>query len=60
MSWLSDLFLGLAWLAIVLIPAIIASRQPVVSHNGYVKTYMDPLVNETAEAPSSGSSPAQA
>jgi hypothetical protein len=49
MTWLSDLFLGLAWLAIVLIPAIIASRQPVVSHNGYLENYMDPSAQEVAE-----------
>lgn len=60
MSWISDLFLGLAWLAIVLIPAIIASRQPVVSHNGYLKNYMDSSANEAAEAPLSDSSAAQA
>ena len=54
MSWISDLFLGLAWLAIVLIPAIVASRQPVVSHNGYLKNYMEPSARE-AENPSANS-----
>jgi hypothetical protein len=38
----SDLLLGLAWLAIIFIPAIVAYRQPVVSHNGYLENYMDP------------------
>lgn len=38
----TELLLGLAWLAIILIPAFIASRQPVVSHNGYLDNYMDP------------------
>jgi hypothetical protein len=38
----TELLLGLAWLAIILIPAIVASRQPVVSHNGYLDNYMDP------------------
>jgi hypothetical protein len=37
----SDLLLGLAWVAIVLVPAIVAYRQPVVSHNGYLENYMD-------------------
>ena len=49
MTWLSDLFLGLASLAIVLIPAIIASRQPVVSHNGYLENYMDLRPKKTPE-----------
>lgn len=38
----SDLLLGLAWVAIVLVPAIVAYRQPVVSHNGYLESYMEP------------------
>ncbi len=49
MTWFSDLLLGLAWLAIVLIPAFVASRQPVVSHNGYLKNYMDPAAGEAGE-----------
>jgi hypothetical protein len=48
----SDLLLALAWLAIVLIPAIVASRQPVVSHNGYLDNYMD---TSKADAASTGS-----
>lgn len=60
MTWLSDLLLGLAWLAIVLIPAIVAARQPVVSHNGYLKNYMDPSANESAKADSIGKSPIKA
>jgi len=39
---LRDCLLGLVWIAIVLIPAIVAYRQPVVSHNGYLDNYMDP------------------
>jgi len=31
-----DLLLGLAWLVIMLTPALAASCQPVVSDNGYV------------------------
>ncbi|MGA2558092.1 MAG: hypothetical protein ABSF17_00320 [Terracidiphilus sp.] len=60
MTWLSDLLLGLAWLAIVLIPAIVASRQPVVSHNGYLKNYMDPSSEEGAEARGPVKLPAEA
>jgi len=37
----SDLLLGLAWLAIIFLPAYVAYRQPVVSHNGYLENYMD-------------------
>jgi hypothetical protein len=47
-------------LAIVLIPAIVAARQPVVSHNGYLKNYMDPSANEAAKADSIGKSPIKA
>lgn len=39
---LTEFLLGLAWLAIILIPAVVAARQPVVSHNGYLDNYMDP------------------
>jgi len=39
---LIDCLLGIAWIAIVLLPAIVASRHPVVSHNGYIDNYMDP------------------
>ncbi|MGD0629336.1 MAG: hypothetical protein ABR987_08280 [Terracidiphilus sp.] len=35
-----DLLLGLVWVAIVLLPAFVASRQPVVSHNGYPNNHM--------------------
>jgi hypothetical protein len=38
---LSDLLIGLAWLVIVLLPAIVASRQTVVSHHGYADDYMN-------------------
>jgi hypothetical protein len=41
----SDLLLGLAWVAIVLIPAIVAYRQPVASHNGHLENYMEPAAN---------------
>jgi hypothetical protein len=37
----SDLLLGLAWVAIIFLPAYVAYRQPVVSHNGYLENYMD-------------------
>jgi len=47
-------------LAIVLIPAIVASRQPVVSHNGYLKNYMDPSSEEGAEARGPVKLPAEA
>jgi hypothetical protein len=46
----SDLLLGIAWIAIILIPAIVAYRQPVVSHNGYLENYMDPSKNGTSGA----------
>jgi len=36
------LLTGLAWIAIIMIPVLVASRQPVVSHNGYLNSYMDP------------------
>lgn len=36
-----DFLIGLAWIAIVLIPVFVAYRQPVVSHNGYVDNYMN-------------------
>jgi hypothetical protein len=48
----SDLLLGLAWVAIVLIPAIVAYRQPIVSHNGYLENYLDPSANGTEESDS--------
>jgi hypothetical protein len=48
----SDLLLGLAWVAIVLIPAIVAYRQPVVSHNGYLDNYMDPAASGAEESES--------
>ena len=35
----TDLLLGLAWVAIVLLPAIVASRQPGISHDGYLDRY---------------------
>ena len=38
----TDLLLGLAWVAIVLLPAIVASREPIESHNGYLDNYMNP------------------
>ena len=38
---LTDLLIGLIWLAFVLLPAIVAARQPVVSHNGYLHYYMN-------------------
>ena len=38
---IADCLIGLAWIAIVLVPAIVAYRQPVVSHNGYLDNYMD-------------------
>jgi hypothetical protein len=47
-----DLLLGAVWVAIILIPAIVAYRQPVVSHNGYLKNYMDPAGNEEARSDS--------
>lgn len=50
---MSDLLLGLAWLAIIFIPAIVAYRQPVVSHNGYLENYMDPSA-KGAKASESG------
>jgi hypothetical protein len=53
----SDLLLALAWLAIVLVPAIVAYRQPVVSHNGYLDNYMDASATDataTGSAPDSG------
>jgi len=55
----SDLLLGLAWVAIVLLPAIVAYRQPIVSHNGYLENYMDPSANggeESESATDSGAS----
>jgi hypothetical protein len=48
----SDLLLGLAWVAIVLIPAIVAYRQPVASHNGYLENYMEPATNGAEESKS--------
>lgn len=50
----SDLLLALAWLVIVFVPAIVAARQPVVSHNGYLKNYMDASAGDTTAA---GSAP---
>jgi hypothetical protein len=53
----SDLLLALAWLAIVLVPAIVASRQPVVSHNGYLENYLDASAKDATapgSAPDSG------
>jgi len=38
---LVDFLIALAWIAIVLIPVIVATRQPVVSHNGYLDNYMN-------------------
>jgi hypothetical protein len=38
---LTDCLIGLIWIAIVLLPAIVAARQPVVSHNGYLDNYMN-------------------
>ena len=49
---LSDLLLAFAWLANVLVPAIVAYRQPVVSHNGYLDNYMDA---SAADAEATGS-----
>jgi hypothetical protein len=46
----SDLLLGLAWVAIVLVPAIVAYRQPVVSHSGYLENYMDAAANGAEES----------
>jgi hypothetical protein len=37
----TDLLVGLAWIAIVLLPAIVASRQPGLSHDGYLDPYMN-------------------
>ena len=45
---LKDCLLGVAWIAIVLVPAIVAYRQPVVSHNGYLDNYMDPAGQNTS------------
>jgi len=39
-----DLLLGLAWLVIVLAPALLASRQPVQSKNGYSDFTADDLM----------------
>ncbi len=38
---LTDFLIGLVWLAIVLLPAVAAARQPVVSHNGYLDNYLN-------------------
>ena len=38
---LINFLIGLAWLAIVLVPVIVAQIQPVVSHNGYLDNYMN-------------------
>jgi len=38
---LTDFLVGLVWIGIVLLPAVVASRQPVVSHNGYLENYMN-------------------
>jgi hypothetical protein len=48
----SDLLLGLAWVAIVVVPAIVAYRQPVVSHNGYIENYMDTAADGVEESDS--------
>jgi len=54
---LINFLIGLAWLAIVLVPVIVAQIQPVVSHNGYLGNYMDPDGQEpTSAAPSDSSS----
>jgi hypothetical protein len=45
---LRDCLIGLAWVAIVLVPAIVAYLQPVVSHNGYLENYMDPGTQATS------------
>jgi hypothetical protein len=38
---LTNFLVGLAWLVIVLLPAVVAFRQPVVSHNGYLDDYLN-------------------
>jgi hypothetical protein len=53
----SDLLIGLAWIAIILIPAWVAYRQPVVSHNGYLDNYMDPAAKSDEAADSTDSEP---
>jgi hypothetical protein len=55
---LSDFLLGVAWVAIVMIPVIVAYRQPIVSHNGYVNSYMDPGGTDAeANEPSADANP---
>jgi hypothetical protein len=52
-----DCLIGLAWLVIVLLPAFVAYRQPVVSHNGYLDNYMDAAREDaTAGKPGADSS----
>jgi len=38
---LIDLLIGFVWIAIVIIPVVVAYLQPVVSHNGYLDNYMN-------------------
>jgi hypothetical protein len=45
---IADCLIGLAWIAIVLVPAIVAYRLPVVSHNGYLDNNMDPNIPDGA------------
>ena len=47
---LVNFLIGFAWLAIVLVPVIVAQIQPVVSHNGYLGNYMDPDGQENPSA----------
>jgi hypothetical protein len=54
---LTDVLVALAWLVIVLLPAVVASRQTVVSHNGYVDDYMN-ASGEGAAPSGTGGDPA--
>lgn len=55
-----DFLLALAWLVIVFLPVIVASRQPVVSHNGYLDAYMNSAGGDPATTGTEASSSTEA
>lgn len=57
---LSDLLVGLAWIAIVMIPVIVAYRLPLDPKDGYFDRYVDspdPAAGTPKPATPSGTKP---